>query len=104
MLVNSGFFGSSDLRSGRVVRFPNFWSHSELSLEGVADGGRLLGLDFGRSYFPLAAPCSSVDVLEDELRLDSTSKPVFFIPEEPKLMLVEMLLRSVPAARFWSQD
>ena len=62
MRVNSGFFGSSDLRSGRVVRFPSFWSHSELSQEGVVIGGRLLGLDFGWSYFPLVAPCTSVDV------------------------------------------
>ncbi|KAG2251322.1 hypothetical protein Bca52824_081458 [Brassica carinata] len=48
-------------RSGRVVRFPSFWSHSELSQEGVVVGGRLLGLDFGWSYFPLVAPCTSVD-------------------------------------------
>ncbi|WZZ50783.1 hypothetical protein YC2023_050890 [Brassica napus] len=59
MRVNSGFFGSSDLRSGRVVRFPSFWSHSELSPDGVVVGGRLLGLDFGWSYFPLIALCTS---------------------------------------------
>ncbi|KAG2329595.1 hypothetical protein Bca52824_000775 [Brassica carinata] len=62
MHVNSGFFGYSDLRSDCVVLFPNFWSHSESSLEGVVDGGWLLGLDFGRSYFSLAVPCTFVDV------------------------------------------
>lgn len=30
--------------------------------------------------------------------------PSFFIPEELKLILLEMLFRSVPAARFWIQD